>query len=469
MEAIERSSAAKLRSRSFRPFLRVIMIGGTLLFCAALNFSYEEWISPVWSYEGFTFNQPRFSLLVIGYILSGIVCVCSPLRIRRPSQVLYWFLFLTAYIPGLFIPLYLQLNEASELLALQVSLSLAMLIIAIFCRIELFQIRVYPVNPRLFWGVILALYLVGHASVLYGFRGNLHLVGIQDVYSVRFPAKEFLRGHAAFGYISQFLGFVINPLLMAYGLRARLKLFFALGMFGEIALYSTAAGKALILAPVLLVALYITMKLDRGGWVPKTLFSLSAVFLILTPFLVKSRPGPLFNLGSVILVRTFAVPGAETGEYQYFFGTGPHTYLSHVSGINLFVADPYLRPLGEEVGIFFGRKSKFGYANANANLFAMDGIAGFGLVGIPFMGGLCGLVFWGLDSSARMCPLAFSIPALTMIILSITNVSLFTTLLGNGLFAWIVLFILMPRNLSCPPGLGTLTGTRWAKGQGCRS
>ena len=147
------------------------------------------------------------------------------------------------------------------------------------------------------------------------------------------------------------------------------------------------------------------------------------------------------------MVRTFAVPGAETGEYQCFFGSHPHTYLSHVNGINLLIPNPYSRPLGEEVGGFFGLHNKFGYANANANLFAMDGIAGFGLAGIPFMGAFCGFAFWCVDCCAQKCPLSFSVPALTMIILSITNVSLFTTLLGNGLLVWMILFAIMPLQL----------------------
>jgi len=34
-----------------------------------------------------------------------------------------------------------------------------------------------------------------------------------------------------------------------------------------------------------------------------------------------------------------------------------------------------------------------------------------------------------------------------MVIMSLTNVSLFTTLLGNGLILWMILFIMMPREL----------------------
>jgi hypothetical protein len=82
----------------------------------------------------------------------------------------------------------------------------------------------------------------------------------------------------------------------------------------------------------------------------------------------------------------------------------------------------------------------------NAHFFATDGIAGFGLGGIPMIGILCALVFWVLDSCSRNYSLGFSVSALTLTTFSLTNVSLFTTLLGNGLVAWILLFIIMPRS-----------------------
>jgi hypothetical protein len=454
VQPIQSSQYYPREPRGISPLFRISAVVAILLFCAGFNYSYVAWISPVWSYQGFRYDSPGFALLGTGYLLAGIACLASPLRISRPSQILYWFLFLTAYLPALFVPLYLQLNQPSVLLALQLSLTSGILLIALFYRFALPRIQLHPVDRRLYWTIVLSLFAVGHVVVLYAFRGNLHLAGLQDVYQVRFPAKEFLREHSGIGYITQFLGFVLNPLLMAYGLYAKRRGMFMLGTIGELALYSTAAGKALIIAPFLLLALHITIKKDRGAWVPKVCFSLSLLFFALTPLLVRAGPGQIFNLGSVILVRTFAVPGAETAEYQYFFGTRPHTHLSHVGGVNLLMPNPYSRPLGEEVGVFFGRRNRFGYANANANLFAMDGIAGFGLPGIPLMGALCGFAFWGLDCCAQKCSLAFTVPALTMVILSITNVSLFTTLLGNGLLAWMILFLLLPRSIhmqACAP------------------
>jgi hypothetical protein len=141
------------------------------------------------------------------------------------------------------------------------------------------------------------------------------------------------------------------------------------------------------------------------------------------------------------------MPGMLIAQYHYFFEAFPHTYLGHVTGLNLLFPNPYNLQLGEEVSSFYGITSKYGIVNGNASFFAMDGIAGFGLIGIPLMGLLCAAVFWILDSCARNYSLKFTVPVLTMIIISLENASLFTTLLGNGLIVWMLLFITMPRNL----------------------
>ena len=73
--------------------------------------------------------------------------------------------------------------------------------------------------------------------------------------------------------------------------------------------------------------------------------------------------------------------------------------------INLLISDPYALSTGKEIGGFYaGNSGKYGAPNANACFFAMDGIAGFGLAGIPVMGVICAVMFSVLDSCARKYP-----------------------------------------------------------------
>jgi hypothetical protein len=169
----------------------------------------------------------------------------------------------------------------------------------------------------------------------------------------------------------------------------------------------------------------------------------------LTTLVIGKEPGVLFNVASVVLMRSFEMPGMLLGQYQYFFERNPHTHFGHVAGFNLLAANPYTAALGLEVSRFFGGVSNAnsGEVVSNASFFGMDGIGGFGLPGIPLMGIVCAVVFWLLDGCAKKLPIEFSVPGLTMIIVSLTNVSLFSTLLGNGMIAWILLFFFIPSHL----------------------
>jgi hypothetical protein len=172
------------------------------------------------------------------------------------------------------------------------------------------------------------------------------------------------------------------------------------------------------------------------------------VFFVLTTLTLGKSEGLFFNLASAILVRSFALPGLFAAQYQYFFSHFSYTYLSHVHGVNLIVTSPYSMPLGMEIANFFAGASSAGrVADCNANFFVFDGIAGFGLPGVPIIGALCAAMFWVLDSCSKNYPLAFATSALTMCIVSLANSSLFTTFLGGGIMMWMILFLCMPKDL----------------------
>lgn len=447
LTSIPNTSNTVARNLSLRSILRISMPGSVLLYCAGFHYAYVNWISPVWGYEGLSYTSPPPALLVLAYAFPALLCAISPLKLQRPSHALYWMLFFPVYIPGILVPLFIQLDSGFKILLLQLSLTAGMAAIALSFRLPSLTFRRYPLNPGLFWAIFFAIYLIGNATMIIVYRHNLHFASIETMYSVRHESGRVLVENPVTGYISQLLANVLNPLLMAYGLVNRNKRMALLGILGQIFLYCIFANKMTLLSPIVVIGLYYTIKNDRGGWVPKLSLFLAGVFFGLTTVVIEAKPGVLYNVASVVMVRTFAIPGLLIGEYQYFFEHRPHTYLGTVNGLNLLVPNPYTLPLGFEVSAFYGSKenSERGQANSNANFFATDGIAAFGLPGILMAGAFCAALLWVLDGCTRNYPLGFSVSALTMVITSLTNVSIFTTLLGNGLIAWMILFILMPR------------------------
>ena len=274
-------------------------------------------------------------------------------EIQRPSQVIHWLLYFTVYIPGLFVPLFMQLDSGFTLFLIQMSLASGMLVIALSYRLKLLNVPRYPIRPSLFWAMFFFAFLVCNVILLVIYRGNLHFASLKEVYTVRAEAAKI--GTKSFGiaYVSGALSSVMNPFLIAYGLSVRRRKIIALGFLGQILVYTTAAMKSVLMSPVLIIVFYYSLKRDRGGWAPKLALLFTSLFCILTTLAIGKQEGIFFNLASATLLRSFAMPGLFIAQYQYFFETFPHTYLGHVNGINLMLPTAYSLPMGKEVSSFF--------------------------------------------------------------------------------------------------------------------
>jgi len=415
-----------------------------LLYSAAFNYAYVQWVAPTWESLGFAYSAPNKALVIVGYLLAATQCLIPPLRIKRPSQVLYWMLYFFVYVPGLFVPLCLQYVNNTDLLLLQLSLTLGMMLIALSYRMTIPAFRGWPLKPRTFWTIFGILFLLGNAFVLNAFRSMLHIASLTEIYSVRFQAIDLLEQYPAAGYVSNILDDILNPFLIVYGLFAHRKIMIVLGILGQILLYSTAALKISIISPLLIIIFYFTIKRDRGNWVPYVGLCFAGMIFMLTAL-------PIEDVGRVvldiILMRSFAMNGMLLGEYQYFFEHNPLTHWGNIHGFSLFISNPYTTPVAIEISRYFGIVSTFGEVYSNACFFAMDGIAGFGLPGIPLMGLLGAAVFMVMDSCAKRLPIEVTVACLTMYLVGLPNGSLFSMLLGQGLIIWLLLFLSIPSRI----------------------
>ena len=140
----------------------------------------------------------------------------------------------------------------------------------------------------------------------------------------------------------------------------------------------------------------------------------------------------LFAIASIIILRTVCVSGWLSQMYMFFFHDHPYTYYSHINVINLITNNyPYKEPLGVVVAN--------GNMNANANFFLTDGVAALGITGLIIIGLIFLLMLVIINAISYRYELKdlfiIIIPALSCLM----NVSLFTTLLSNGLFILLIL------------------------------
>jgi len=166
-------------------------------------------------------------------------------------------------------------------------------------------------------------------------------------------------------------------------------------------------------------------------------------------FLAGYSPGPIHMFALfLILMRTLSTGGLVTAQYYNFFQHNPLTHLSHVKGVNWFIAYPYRYPIGQEIGVAYAGTTGL---DATAHFWAFDGIAGFGLPGVILISLLAALVFWMLDSAAQRQNPRLAAVLICYAAFNLANISIFTSLLSGGLALLILFIYLMPPENSFLP------------------
>lgn len=144
----------------------------------------------------------------------------------------------------------------------------------------------------------------------------------------------------------------------------------------------------------------------------------------------------VFSVGTLLMLRTVCVAGWLTQFYFRFFAENPYTHYAHINIINA-ITNGY--PYGDEP---LGRVVAYDTQNANANFFLTDGIAAWGVGGLVFIC-LFYLVFLHFLTAVsyryRKADLfVIFLPTVSYLM----NVSIFTTLLTNGM-GIVILLLLM--------------------------
>ena len=417
------------------------------LFCQL----YQNWLNPIWAYYGFTYRDVPLPYFFLSWILILLPALWMPLTLTRPSQFIYWMLFLVVYVPSIFMVFFIHLMPDGDLLLLVLHMFAGLFLMGLGYRLKLGRFPTLPIPRRVFWGLFALITTAFAIWIMVVFRGQMRIVSTEAIYSQRATAKAVIGGGLV-GYPMLLLSGMIDPVLMALGLVHRKYWLFVCGAMGQILIFACAANKSVATSIIFIPIFYFILKKGsrRFGLMMVALFcAVSLVLFILNPSpIFNASPGSKptttgigFALTSLVLMRTIGSPGLLMAQYHCFFSHHPLTYMSHVNGINQFIRYPYVNPLGIELGNYFmGRLD----LNLNANLWATDGIAGLWLPGILLISLLCAMVFWCLDSLSSRQSILFSALTVVFAALNLCNASLFTGLISGGLLPLMVFLHLMP-------------------------
>lgn len=410
-----------------------------------LQLSYKSWVHPAFDYFGMGWYAPGPAILALTWGLNLSAAFLMPIRYERPSQLFLALQFLVIFVPATIVCFSssLPVVGTSKLVAMIIAMY-AGLVVQLAgsyasARFSSGPARwtIRPVTLLRVLGVVSAVVLVLAFYVLgsvFQFSSLETLNSQRDLIDQVAPSL-FLR------YGMAWQSMVFFPIIFATGLMLRgRRRWLAIGscVAGYTLLFGLTATKTVLFAPVIIVGIFFILGFRRApffGFVALTL-----TLLVCLPYLLSLLQLDLrlqIKYVNLVNFRTLAVPHLLYVQYLDFFSDHALTYGSHIKGISSLVSYPYGEQILKIIGEYYYPGSRM---NANAGMWAQDGLAGFGISGIVLVSCVLSAVMLALDFAARGHDKRWVGTALAMITLFLCNASLFTTLLTGGLGLLIAIF-----------------------------
>jgi len=402
----------------------------------------------------------------IAFAALGVMAVAFslPTRLRAPSAIFLWLLFAFVYVPTMAQTYMLGEREASAYTTALAALTGVMIWLCWICRREPpvqaakpAPIQIIP-HHILAYGC-LAVALVMTAILIFYYSSILTFADItssRDVYALRFAAGDMTGGIIA--YVRTYYTYVFGPTVFVFALMSRRYRWFAVpGLVCFVISYMIDGSKISLLIPLAMMAAYAVMR-----WVRSSVLFMTAGLgaLSLVSGLLTGHSSVLRWIADLILVRSIAIPGQQFALYYDLFGSRGYTWWSNVRGISMFVpppaafaGDPRWPMLGKIVGEEYGGIAS--QNNSNANLFAGEGVAAAGTLGVIVIGLVLALYLRVLDRASVGLHRAFVLVLMVPAGLALTNIHLSTMLLSFGGAFFVAVFFAMTR-----PGRVTGQGYR---------
>lgn len=392
---------------------------------------YDIYLSVVFGYLGFLNDSENATQLVfsIASIFSALLFL--PRKLAEGSDFFSWMVFVLVFTPAQVAVAKMGLLEEGSY-PLSATLLISMIFISVIPRVfKIRSIRIDLMRKIVSPKILLSTTLIIIVILVAKFISIMSLSGIEEIYDQRSLATKFGIGRG-FGYLINWSSGFFAPVLLAYALISRDKLY----LFGSIAalltVYMITAAKMVIaiFGVILIIHFLLKYKLLERPFL-----------LILLPIIALSFAGILFTISGVYLtgsifyfvsqavMRGIGIQSIVLPHYVEFFSNNPNTLYSHVSGISGIVDYPYERPLGFVIGTYMSGNPKF---NANSSFWATDGIAALGYAGIVYIGIIMGLMFSILNALSRGVNMHFMCLAMVPFVMAASNTSIFTSLLTSG-------------------------------------
>lgn len=439
---------------------RIALVIASFTYAAAFCFAYIEYLNPVWDYFGFKYSSPdpiRFTALVF---LITTTSMTQPTDIRHPAPLTLFILYINVYIPYVIVALLLDAQSISLYGSSIAAITIVFWIAGKACNTMKHENTPAEISSLvdkiiiLLWTAGTAILFANYSSII-GFGSLTDFVDIYDQRVAGTATSPFL------AYTQTLYSSVLVPGMLAIGIFRRRYIIIALALGGGILMFGITAQRTVLLLPAIIIMLHLAISSRRIGTyaAPILMAILSATFIFSA---TSAEDNPVSAAVALMLTfRTIAIPGLTLTQYEDLFSVIGHTYWSHVKGIELIAPNPSyaatdsLWPnLGYMVGDRIYGNQIF---NVNANLFAGDGVAAAGSLGIIVIGAVFIGWLYTIKRASANWPNGFTCLIFVPSAVSLTNGHFFTTMLSFGGILWIALLISLREPAPQPIGISEKT------------
>jgi hypothetical protein len=412
--------------------VRAAAIAGSLVFVAVLHWAYTAHFSPVYAYAGLIDANPSSSSLLVVTVLTALPALFLPLAADRPSTIVLWALYVAGYVPAATVPIFLE-GDLGEVLPFLLALAGSMAILAAMVRVRPPAILLPHLSVIAFTRLLVVLASLCALYIVATF-GVHALPTLSSVYDTRAQFAAAQATSTGSGYIVPWAANVIDPMLIALGVARRRVDLVALGLLGQLLIYSNTGYKAVLFSVAMVPAVYLVISLGRRWFGP--LAVLGTTLVVAGTVLISAGGAPL-----ALATRLFATSGHVSWRYYEYFSTHAQYHLSHsiFSGV---LTSPYT----DDPPLLIGKVYFDQGTDANASLWA-DAFANFGFGGIVVFTMICGVVLLALDAVGQRRDARVAGPAMAIAGLSLGASGVLTTVLTQGLALVVIMVALMPPGL----------------------
>jgi len=425
--------------------LRVRMLVFSVIYVGCIFLAYTQYLSPFQgdlSYPAFAPGRSGFALTIA--IASAVVfAVSMPPQIKTYAHFVIWFLYFFLFTPTVMV-VALQGFEADggTKLILHIVASFGLVVftqLAIaapqsICSYDYQAKFVEASGARLY-----ALLLIGYAlvmTVLFVMFGSImNIASFYEVYEQRDIAAQVTGNRTIVAYLIEWTARVLAPFMLTIGLISKRKIYVVLAIAAFVTLYAIGGTKFIPALIVLIIVLHGFV--FRSDEILAERLALIAICGVALPLFLGYFYGFLIDSALDMFIaqtlhRVFGTPGSMIGHYSIVFDSNPLTYYSHVGAFRWLLDYPYGEySVGQVVGDFLVNKTSY---EANANFWAIDGIAALHHVGILVIGAVLAVVIAVFSRITR--PLTLRVMCLSSVasVWMLVDGSLFRVLLSGGWF-----------------------------------